>query len=167
MMPTHIKSFFDTIMAAVEQRLDEFRPNLSQGTGTISIGGGGGGGGVSGTLPVANGGTGATTAPAARTNLGAAAQADLTAEIARAEAAEAAFAGSFLASYTTTVGDGSATSFVLTHGLGTSAISVIARLTASPYSEVSVQDEATTANTATIYASPAPSAGQLTITIQG
>lgn len=54
-----------------------------------------------------------------------------------------------------TVGDGAATSFVVTHGFGTRDVVVFVYEAASPYAQVIPDVEMTTANTVTIvFASP-------------
>jgi hypothetical protein len=82
---------------------------------------------VTGTLPVANGGTGGATAAAARTALSAVGKAS----------------GSLT---------GGSTSEVLTHNLNTRDVEVIIRNHNSPWDRVYVTDEATTVNTVTIRA---------------
>jgi hypothetical protein len=89
---------------------------------------------ITGTLALANGGTGATTAAAARTSLGA--------------------VGKAVGSLT-----GGATSEVLTHNLNTRDVIVTIRNHNSPWEEVMVANEATTVNTVTIRAASALPAG--------
>ena len=77
-------------------------------------------------VALANGGTGATTAAAARANLGA--------------------VGKFAAD----IGNGSATSFVLNHGLNTLDVSLVLRRNATPRDRVEADWEATDANNVTV-----------------
>ncbi|MEN6295023.1 MAG: hypothetical protein ABFD61_02700 [Chloroherpetonaceae bacterium] len=98
---------------------------------------------VTGTLPIANGGTGATTTAGARANLAATGK------------------------YATAVGDGTATSFVITHNLNTQDISVSVRYAATPFAGIICDWEATTVNTATIRFAVAPTASQFRVVIVG
>lgn len=52
--------------------------------------------------------------------------------------------------YTTTIGDGSATSFTVTHNLANQDVLVVVRETATPYENIQVQVQATTSNTVTV-----------------
>jgi hypothetical protein len=65
--------------------------------------------------------------------------------------------------YTSTIGDGSATSFTITHSLGTRDVVVIARNAASPYEVIDVRWEATTTGTVTLDFSAAPSASSVRV----
>jgi len=68
--------------------------------------------------------------------------------------------------FTTTVGDGTATSYVITHGLNTQNIQEPSlRLTASPYTFVKGEIRATSATTVTVVFGTAPTAGQYTLTV--
>ena len=68
-------------------------------------------------------------------------------------------------SYSSIIGDGVNSSYVITHNLNTKDIGVIARNTDSPFDMTSVRWEATTLNTATIYFSSAPSLSSRKITV--
>lgn len=68
--------------------------------------------------------------------------------------------------YSATIGDGTATSIVVTHGLNTRAVIVDLALTASPYTTVLAQVDKTSVNSVTITFAVAPTAGQYTITVQ-
>lgn len=81
---------------------------------------------VSGTLPVANGGTGGTTAAAARTNLGATTK------------------------FAVDIGGGSTGEYVVTHNLGTRDVQVDVFRNSTPWDTVIVDIERTTINTVTI-----------------
>lgn len=70
-------------------------------------------------------------------------------------------------SYSTTIGDGSATSFTITHNLGTRNVAVAIYETASPYEEVIADVYRTTVNTVTINTATAPTSGQYTVVIIG
>jgi len=92
--------------------------------------------------PVANGGTGASTAAGARTNLSA------------------------VTAYSADIGDGSTTDIVVTHNLGTRDVICAIYATASPYSEVSVKIDHTSINTVTVHFAVAPASGAYRIVIQ-
>lgn len=94
-------------------------------------------------VAVGFGGTGATTAAAARTNLGA--------------------AGKFAAS----IGDGTATSFVVTHNLGSQDCVATVRETASPFAKVGVDIEFTSTNTITVRFGAAPAANAYRVVVVG
>lgn len=68
-------------------------------------------------------------------------------------------------SYVATIGDGTNVEHILTHNLGTRDVMVVAREASSPYAVVDVNWEATSTNTVTIYASPAPASASLRINI--
>lgn len=65
------------------------------------------------------------------------------------------------------LGDGSATSFVLTHNLNSKDVVVSIRETASPYAMVITDVEMTTVNTVTVKFAQAPNSGEYTATIIG
>jgi hypothetical protein len=103
-------------------------------------------------VEVAYGGTGATSASAARVNLGASA-ANASATLPQKLAFDA--------------GDGTATSFVLTHNLNTRDVMVQVTEKSSPYGIVLADVEMTTINTVTVGFSTAPSNNQYRIIIIG
>ena len=94
-------------------------------------------------IAVANGGTGATTAPTARANLGATTKVSAS------------------------VGNGQATSIVVTHSLNTRDLQVQLFEVASPYAQVFTDVELTTADTLTLTFSQAPSSSQYRVVIVG
>lgn len=98
---------------------------------------------IGGTLALNKGGTGGTTAAAARTNLGA------------------------VGKYTATIGDGSTATIVVTHNLGTQDIHVQVYETASPYNRIEVDTQATTVNTCTLLFGSAPTSGQFRVVVMG
>lgn len=67
--------------------------------------------------------------------------------------------------YSTTIGDGVALSYVITHDLDTRDISIVCRESASPYGVVDVAWEATSVNTATLYFSDAPAVNEIRVTV--
>lgn len=69
--------------------------------------------------------------------------------------------------YSQDVGDGSTTAIVVTHNLNTRDVQVNLRMTGAPYTEVMVENEATTVNTVTLRFGTAPTTGQYRVTIQG
>lgn len=69
--------------------------------------------------------------------------------------------------YTTTIGDGSTTSFTITHNLGTRNVVVSIYETATPYEEVIADVYKTTVNTITIQTAKAPTSGQYTVVVIG
>ena len=101
---------------------------------------------------VAYGGTGATTASAARVNLGASA---------------AVASASLPQKLAFDVGDTAATSFVLTHNFNTRDVVVQVAEKGSPYGIVLADVELTTANTVTVGFAVAPSNNQYRVTIIG
>lgn len=68
--------------------------------------------------------------------------------------------------YTTTIGDGSATSFTITHNLGQFA-NIQVYETASPYSQVYADITADSATACTVSFSTAPTSGQYTVVVVG
>ena len=94
-------------------------------------------------VPLANGGTGSTTAAGARANLGATTKVSAS------------------------VGNGSATSIVVTHSLNTRDLQVQLFEVASPYAQVFTDVELTTVDTLTLTFSVAPSASQYRVVIIG
>jgi hypothetical protein len=94
-------------------------------------------------IPLLYGGTGASTAVGARSNLGATGK------------------------YSAAVGDGSATSIVVTHNLNSQNVTVTLRETASPYNVVMTDIQITSANTITLIFATAPASGKYTVTVVG
>ena len=94
-------------------------------------------------IAVADGGTGASDAAGAKTNLG------------------------FMTRYATSVGDAAATSYTVTHNLGTRDVTVQVREVASPYAVVIADIAATTTNTVTIDFATAPSENQYRVIVIG
>jgi hypothetical protein len=94
-------------------------------------------------IAVADGGTGASTAAGAKTNLG------------------------FMTRYATSVGDAVATSYTVTHSLGTRDVTVQVREVASPYAVVIADIAATTTDTVTIDFATAPSENQYRVIVIG
>lgn len=92
---------------------------------------------------VAYGGTGASDAPTARTNLGA------------------------IGRYAATIGDGTTTSFTVTHNLGTRDVTVNVYDVGSPYEEAYVGIRRTTTNTVTIYTTLPVATNALRVVITG
>jgi hypothetical protein len=66
-------------------------------------------------------------------------------------------------SYTTTIGNGSATSFTVNHALNSRNVLVVVYETGSPYAEVKCGVEHTDANNVTIKANPAPTTNEYTV----
>ncbi len=115
----------------------------------------GSGNGVSGALPIANGGTNATTEAAARNNLAATSASGLT----TTTPTTARIASD-------TIGDGSATAFVITHNLGTRDV-IIQVYDAASYDTVIADTVRTTTDTATVTFSTAPSSNAYIAVITG
>lgn len=69
--------------------------------------------------------------------------------------------------FTATIGDGAATSYVVTHNMNTRNLAVTLRDTAAPYAVVLTDVEMTTANTITVKFKKAPAAGAYTVTLVG
>lgn len=67
--------------------------------------------------------------------------------------------------YATTIGDGSTTTFVVNHQLGTRDVVVVARNAASPYEVIDVRWEATSTSTATLDFSAAPSNNSVRVAV--
>ena len=65
--------------------------------------------------------------------------------------------------YTSTIGDGTATTFTISHSLGTRDVVVVARNAASPYEVIDVRWEATTTSAVTLDFSAAPSASSVRV----
>lgn len=103
-------------------------------------------------IAVADGGTGASTAQAARVNLGA------TAELASAVLPQKlAFS----------IGDGSNTSYTITHNMNTRDVTVSVYENGSPYASVYADVEHATVNTITVSFSAAPSSNEYRVVIVG
>jgi hypothetical protein len=68
--------------------------------------------------------------------------------------------------YSTDIGNGSSTSIVVTHNLGTRDVGVTVYRVASPYDEVITDNERTTTNTVTLLFSEAPSTDQYRVVIK-
>jgi hypothetical protein len=69
--------------------------------------------------------------------------------------------------YTETIGDGAATSYLVSHGLGTRDVTITVAETASPYAVVFVDVERTTTEAVTIKFGTAPSTASYSVTIVG
>ena len=69
--------------------------------------------------------------------------------------------------YSQSIGDGVATSIVVTHNLNTRDVVITLRETASPYSQVITDVEFTSVNTITLKFAVAPTSDQYTVTIIG
>lgn len=69
--------------------------------------------------------------------------------------------------FSTTVGNGSATSFTVTHNLGTRAVTVNIFETASPYTQIFADVTHDTTNAVAVAFSSAPSSGQYTVVVVG
>jgi len=94
-------------------------------------------------LTVANGGTGATTAAGAKTNLG------------------------FTSKYSQSFGDGAATVYVITHNLNTEDVVVQVRYVAGTKAVVEPDIEMTSVNTITLRFNVAPTSNQFRVVIVG
>lgn len=92
---------------------------------------------------VSYGGTGATDAAGAKTNLG------------------------FMSRYATNVGDGTSTDIVITHNLNTRDAVVQVREAGSPYEQVNVDIEYTTTNTVTLRFAAAPTSSSYRAIVMG
>jgi uncharacterized cupin superfamily protein len=102
---------------------------------------------ISGTLPIANGGTGGADASTARTNL-------------------SSTSSPLPQKYVTNFGNGSATSFTITHNLGTRAVAVTI-MNNSTYEVEEFDVTASTTNTITINAAVAPASNAYQVTVIG
>lgn len=69
--------------------------------------------------------------------------------------------------YTQTIGDGSALTYAVTHGLGTTAVSMTIFRTASPYDEIYTETKVTSSSVVTFNFNVAPTSGQYTVVIIG
>lgn len=98
---------------------------------------------LSSPVAIANGGTGATDAATARTNLSATTK------------------------YATDVGDGSSTAIVVTHSLGTRDVVVSVHRAATPWDEVICDVEKTSTSTVTLRFAVAPTSAQFRVTVVG
>ena len=84
----------------------------------------------------------------------------------RVKQAIAAQAGT-VKKYSTTIGDGTATTFTVTHNLGTRDVQVTVYEAASPYAEVIADIEHASTNTVTIRTATAPTSGQYKVVVVG
>jgi len=120
---------------------------LSQGAGVEANYGAlnlaGGASFVSGALPVGNGGTGSTTAAAARTALGTPSK------------------------FAALLGDGSTTSIVVTHNLGTQDVIAQVFTPTGTFAEVQVEIQNTSVNTITLVFAVAPTSAQYRVVVIG
>lgn len=69
--------------------------------------------------------------------------------------------------YSTTIGDGSATSYTVTHNLGTKNIAVAIYRVASPYDVILTDIEYTTTNSITVKFAAAPTSNQFQVVVLG
>jgi len=69
--------------------------------------------------------------------------------------------------YTTTIGDGAAQTFTVTHSLSTRAVTVSVYETGSPYAEVEVEVLHTSTSVVTINTNSVPTSGQYTVVVVG
>jgi len=75
--------------------------------------------------------------------------------------------GGSVSKYSVAVGNGSATSIVVTHNLGSRSVVVSVTKTASPYASVLCEWKATSVNTITLEFSVAPATDEFTVTVIG
>lgn len=95
------------------------------------------------TIAIANGGTGATSASGAKTNLG------------------------FTTKFAEDIGDGAATSFTVTHGLASSDVQVYIYEKASPYGQVFPDVANTSSSAVTLSFASAPTSAQYRVVVIG
>jgi hypothetical protein len=95
------------------------------------------------TIAIANGGTGASTAAIAKTNLG------------------------FTTKYAADIGDGSATSITVSHGLASSDVQVYVYEKASPYGQVFADVAHTSSSVVTLAFAVAPTSAQYRVVVIG
>lgn len=95
------------------------------------------------TIAIANGGTGATSASGAKTNLG------------------------FTTKFSEDIGDGAATSFTVTHGLASSDVQVYVYEKASPYGQVFPDVANTSSSAVTLSFASAPTSAQYRVVVIG
>lgn len=69
--------------------------------------------------------------------------------------------------YSTTIGDGTTTSFTVTHGLGTQDVLMQVRQAGTPFGEVECDMSATTTTTVTVAFGSAPASGAYRVTVIG
>lgn len=98
---------------------------------------------ITGALPVANGGTGAATAALARAALGVPSK------------------------FAAAVGDGSTTSIVVTHNLGTQDVVVMVYTASGNFAKVTVEVQITSANTITLIFAAPPTSNQYRVVVIG
>ena len=118
-----------------------------------------GSGGVTGTLPIANGGTGTTTSALARTNA-------FLAVGDSSGSSRSTIAPVLSRIVAESVGNASSTSFVITHGLGTRDVSIQVYDNAT-YDTVIADVVRTDTHTATISFSTAPSSNAYRVVVVG
>jgi len=113
------------------------------------------GGGVTGILPIANGGTNASTESQARTNLAATSPtgANTTTPVLARVASKV-------------IGDGASTSFVITHNFGTRAV-IVQVFDSSSYDTVIADVVRTTTDSVTVGFSVAPASNAFTVVVTG
>jgi hypothetical protein len=73
----------------------------------------------------------------------------------------------FAKKYTTTIGDGTAQTFAVTHSLSTRAVTVSVYETASPYAEVEAEILHTSTSVVTVNTNSVPTSGQYTVVVVG